>query len=318
MTTRTSQTLTRTRTRLKIALTPLRHAWLSAMGIEVPWIKPDQTVAEPLATSVIRSPSVEVTGRLAEQGPSLSMSQTPASESIHPTQAKQPSQLPSPRSSGPQSVKSIVRSPIGAITPVGSPAIVARRDLTGLSMDELASEIKQCQLCGLCSARSHAVAGQGVSSPEIMVIGEAPGEQEDLEGLPFVGRSGQLLDNMLRAIGHDRTRTVFITNVVKCRPPANRNPKDEEISACQPYLQRQIELLKPKLILAMGRFAAHTLLDTDAALQNLRQQNLSITAQDRTIPVVVTYHPSYLLRRPVDKHLAWEDLKRVRQTLTLI
>jgi uracil-DNA glycosylase len=106
--------------------------------------------------------------------------------------------------------------------------------------------------------------------------------------------------------------------VVKCRPPANRNPKDEEISACQPYLQRQIELLNPKLILAMGRFAAHTLLDTDAALQNLRQQDLSIKAQDRTIPVVVTYHPSYLLRRPVDKRLAWEDLKRVRQTLALI
>lgn len=320
MTTRTPQV----RTKLNLIVTPIRQAWLNAMGIDVPWIKPDEAMGTPPLAPSVGGPEPQ-----SQQG---SASELAHAQSIQPIQANRANRAnrTNEANEGP-TLKSAVaaeatsaRSRIGAsgatgaMGAIGSPVAI-RRDLKGLSLDEIAAEIQQCQQCGLCSGRTHAVAGQGVSSPEIMVVGEAPGEQEDRDGVPFVGRSGQLLDNMLRAIGHDRTRTVFITNVVKCRPPANRNPKDEEISACQPYLQRQIELLNPKVILAMGRFAAHTLLETDATLQNLRQQNLSITAPNQSpgqiIPVVVTYHPSYLLRRPVDKRLAWEDLKRVRQTL---
>ena len=317
MTTRTPQV----RTKLNLAVTPIRQAWLNAMGIDVPWIKPNEaTGAPPLAPSVGGPETQSQQGPVSEQAHAQSIQANPANRI---NEANEGRTLKSAVAAEATSARSRIGASgaagtTGTTGAIGSPVAI-RRDLTGLSLDEIAAEIQQCQQCGLCSGRTHAVAGQGVSSPEIMVVGEAPGEQEDRDGVPFVGRSGQLLDNMLRAIGHDRTRTVFITNVVKCRPPANRNPKDEEISACQPYLQRQIELLNPKIILAMGRFAAHTLLETDATLQNLRQQNLSITAPNQNpgqiIPVVVTYHPSYLLRRPVDKRLAWEDLKRVRQTL---
>lgn len=192
-----------------------------------------------------------------------------------------------------------------------APAPLVRADLAGLTLDQLADQVRQCQHCALCATRRHAVAGQGVSTPDVLVVGEAPGEQEDVEGMPFVGRSGKLLDNMLSAVGHDRSATVYITNVVKCRPPANRNPKDDEIAACRPFLDRQIALLKPKAVLAMGRFAAHTLLKTDASLQNLRQRDWQVSIDGHSIPVVVTYHPAYLLRRPVDKRLAWDDLRRL-------
>jgi uracil-DNA glycosylase family 4 len=316
MTTRTP----RVRTQLSVAVTPLKQAWLNAMGIDVPWIKPEKAASTHNGAPATSHPEAQAQEGLTHERARL--------EPIQPAQPLQPASLKSVAPAEVPSVRSRIEvlGAAGAAGSSGSPVAI-RRDLTGLSLEEIAAEIQQCQQCSLCSARTHAVAGQGVSSPEIMVVGEAPGEQEDREGLPFVGRSGQLLENMLSAIGHDRTRTVFITNVVKCRPPGNRNPKDEEISACQPYLQRQIERLKPKVILAMGRFAAHTLLGTDAALQNLRQQNQSITVQNpdgheqqnqaigRVIPVVVTYHPSYLLRRPIDKRLAWEDLKRVRQIL---
>jgi len=309
------------RTKLNLAVTPIRQAWLNAMGIDVPWIKPDEATGTPPLAPSAGGPEPQL-----QQGSASELAHAQSIQPIPANRANEANEGPTLKSAVAAEVRT-VRSRIGSshaarttdtTATLGSPVAV-RRDLTSLSLDEIAAEIQQCQQCGLCSGRTHAVAGQGVSSPEIMVVGEAPGEQEDRDGVPFVGRSGQLLDNMLRAIGHDRTRTVFITNVVKCRPPANRNPKDEEISACQPFLLRQIELLNPKIILAMGKFAAHTLLDTDAALQNLRQQTLSITAPNQSpgqvIPVVVTYHPSYLLRRPVDKRLAWEDLKRVRQTL---
>lgn len=148
-----------------------------------------------------------------------------------------------------------------------------------------------------------------------MVIGEAPGEQEDRQGEPFVGPSGELLDNMLTAIGCNRAENVYITNVVKCRPPGNRNPREVEIAACLPYLTRQIELVAPSVILALGRFAAQTLLESSASLMSLRDQNHQVKVGEVHIPLVVTYHPAYLLRKPADKRLAWQDLKRVATLL---
>ena len=155
------------------------------------------------------------------------------------------------------------------------------------------------------------VVGVGVAEPAIMIVGEAPGEQEDRQGLPFVGRSGMLLDNMLATIGASRQSNVYVTNAIKCRPPGNRQPRPEESAACHPYLMRQIELVNPRAILVLGRVAAQAVLATDASLQSLRGRASSVTVAGRQIPTVVSYHPAYLLRRPTEKAAAWEDLRRV-------
>ncbi|MDE2338113.1 MAG: uracil-DNA glycosylase, partial [Gammaproteobacteria bacterium] len=145
---------------------------------------------------------------------------------------------------------------------------------------------------------------------EWMVIGEAPGAEEDRRGEPFVGRAGQLLDAMLRSIGLGRETNVYIANILKSRPPGNRDPRPEEVAACLPYLHRQISLVRPKLLLAVGRIAAQTLLCTDAPLGRLRGR--AHTFGEHNVPLVVTYHPAYLLRSPAEKRKAWEDLKFAR------
>lgn len=182
----------------------------------------------------------------------------------------------------------------------------------------LQAAVTGCQACGLCATRQHAVFGTGGSGgahARWLVVGEAPGEQEDLQGQPFVGPAGKLLDNMLSAVGLSRSSPeVFITNALKCRPPANRNPQPEEMAQCAPYLRRQIELIQPDVILALGRFAAQSLLQDSlpevatTPLGKLRGQLHSYRHHNVTIPVVVSYHPAYLLRAPVDKAKAWADL----------
>lgn len=178
------------------------------------------------------------------------------------------------------------------------------------NLDELREQVLACSACGLCQGRRHAVFGHGATPTRWLVVGEAPGEQEDRQGHPFVGRSGQLLDAMLAAVGMSRDKDVFITNVIKCRPPGNRNPKPEEIASCSPYLMRQIALLKPERILVLGRFAAQTLLGTDATIGSLRGRVHTLkTDEGVDIPVIVSYHPAYLLRSPSEKARAWQDLK---------
>ncbi|CAM3910037.1 uracil-DNA glycosylase [Bordetella bronchialis] len=181
--------------------------------------------------------------------------------------------------------------------------------LAMLDLPALREQVLACQACGLCRARRQAVFGMGAEQARWMVIGEAPGEQEDRQGLPFVGRSGQLLDAMLASVGMSREHNAYIANVIKCRPPGNRNPKPEEIAACRPYLMRQIALLKPERILVLGRFAAQTLLETDAAIGSLRGRVHSLKTDHGDIPMVVSYHPAYLLRSPGEKARAWEDLR---------
>jgi DNA polymerase len=154
------------------------------------------------------------------------------------------------------------------------------------------------------------VLGVGPKRADWLVIGEAPGAEEDRRGEPFVGAAGQLLDAMLRAIGLDRKTNVYIANVLKSRPPNNRDPKPEEVEACLPYLARQIRLLEPKIMLAVGRIAAQNLLATDAPLGRLRGRVHHFGEQQT--PLIVTYHPAYLLRTPADKRKAWEDLKFAR------
>ncbi len=175
--------------------------------------------------------------------------------------------------------------------------------------DLLQAEVAQCTKCALCETRTQTVFGSGNRHAGWMLIGEAPGQQEDLQGQPFVGSAGQLLTEMLRAIGLSRD-DVYIANILKCRPPGNRDPKPEEVASCRGYLQRQQALIQPKMILAVGRIAAQTLLETEAPLSRLRGK---IHAFNDT-PVVVVYHPAYLLRTLADKKKAWLDLQFALQT----
>jgi DNA polymerase len=181
-----------------------------------------------------------------------------------------------------------------------------------LDWDALRGRVAACTLCELHKTRTQTVFGVGAQDSDWLVIGEAPGADEDRQGEPFVGRAGQLLNSMLRAIGLPR-ETVYIANILKCRPPGNRDPKPEESACCTPYLHRQIALLKPKIILVVGRVAAQKLLETDAPLARLRGQVHRYGPL--STPLVVTYHPAYLLRSPGEKRKAWVDLKFARGVL---
>jgi uracil-DNA glycosylase family 4 len=181
-----------------------------------------------------------------------------------------------------------------------------------MTWEQLESAVANCKACALCSTRTQTVFGVGSRSAPWMLVGEAPGADEDARGEPFVGQAGKLLDNMLAAVGHSRAvdaaRPVFIANVLKCRPPGNRNPQPDEVAACAPFLLRQIELLRPRLLLVMGRFAAQSVLHTDAPVGALRGRVHRLRVGGAEIPGVVTYHPAYLLRNLADKAKVWADL----------
>ncbi len=202
-----------------------------------------------------------------------------------------------PREQGGQSVPDLVEVTVTADDPAP--------DWT-----ELQASVAGCTRCQLHQSRTQTVFGVGNRHADWMIIGEAPGAEEDRRGEPFVGRAGKLLDEMLRAVGLDRG-SVFITNILKCRPPGNRDPAADEAAACRDYLERQIELIRPRLILAVGRIAAQQLLHTDSTLGRLRGRAHSL--HNGQVPLVVTYHPAYLLRSPAQKRKVWEDLCLARQ-----
>ncbi|MEE9422852.1 MAG: uracil-DNA glycosylase [Gammaproteobacteria bacterium] len=186
------------------------------------------------------------------------------------------------------------------------------KDVTTLDWGSLESQVSQCSLCELQQSRTQTVFGIGSQSADWLIIGEAPGKEEDLQGEPFVGRAGQLLNAMLLAIGLRREQ-VYIANILKCRPPNNRDPRPDEVVQCEPYLMQQIALLQPKIILAIGRIAAQNLLKTDIPIGKLRGQVHNLG--DTGIPVIATYHPAYLLRSPQEKSKAWQDLQLAMQTI---
>ncbi|HEV8313150.1 uracil-DNA glycosylase [Piscinibacter sp.] len=193
---------------------------------------------------------------------------------------------------------------------VEAPARGTRGDISRMDWGALREAVAACTACKLCESRRQTVFGVGNPHAHWMIVGEAPGEQEDIQGEPFVGKSGQLLDSMLRAIGlgrqasTDPARQVFIANTLKCRPPGNRNPEPEELARCEPFLIRQIELVQPKIILAMGRFAVQSLLRSNEPIGKLRGR----VHRYHGVPLIVTYHPAYLLRNLEDKARAWDDL----------
>jgi uracil-DNA glycosylase len=192
---------------------------------------------------------------------------------------------------------------------VGAPPIVAADET---AWEALRVQVSGCTRCELCKSRTQTVFGVGNRRAELLVIGEAPGAEEDRQGEPFVGRAGQLLNSMLRAMGNPR-ETVYIANMLKCRPPGNRDPKPEEVASCLPYLQQQVDMIQPRLMLAVGRIAAQNLLATDTPIGRLRGQVHRFGT--RGTPLIVTYHPAYLLRSPGEKRKAWGDLKFARAEL---
>jgi uracil-DNA glycosylase len=196
--------------------------------------------------------------------------------------------------------------------PVTVPAQAAAAPKEAPEWTELHARIAACTACELHHGRTRPVPGVGNRHAEWMVIGEAPGAEEDRQGEPFVGRAGQLLSAMLLALGLPRAE-VYIANIVKCRPPDNRDPQPAEAAACEPFLQRQIELIRPRIILAVGRVAAQRLLGTDAPIGRLRGR--AHAHPGTAIPLIVTYHPAYLLRSPAEKRRAWEDLQLARKVL---
>ena len=183
--------------------------------------------------------------------------------------------------------------------------------IAAMDWPALRASVAECRACALCQQRKQAVPGVGDQSADWLFVGEGPGAEEDERGEPFVGQAGKLLDAMLAAIGLKRDKDVYIANAVKCRPPGNRTPATEEMAACRPYLERQIELLQPKLIVALGRPAAQTLLQSEVKISASRGRLFKY----HDIPLIITYHPAYLLRTLTDKAKAWEDLCLARRTM---
>lgn len=269
-----------------------QQAMLREMGVTL-WLPP-QTDAMPL--------------------PEAAMPEPVPSEVTAPVPAQAPVASPAP---APVRMSRPVAAPAEANSP-SAPRPLAARPSGVAAMDWLAlrEAVAGCEACGLCRSRRNTVFGVGHAQAQWMIIGEAPGEQEDRQGEPFVGKAGQLLDNMLRAVGLTRAEAgpeqqVYIANVLKCRPPMNRNPEPQEVAQCEPFLKRQVELVAPKLILAMGRFAVQSILQTGEPIGRLRGRMHAYQG----VPVVVTYHPAYLLRNPADKARSWDDLCLAREVL---
>ncbi len=286
-----------TRDPARFDLDERQRAMLAEMGIRVWW--PQTPV--PVAESAAAVPAAPV--------------QAPAHEPV-PQAAPAPAATPmAPRPSSP--LRSAAPQPASAALPAD--AVPLPPGVDQMDWDTLQSSVAQCRACGLCKSRKNTVFGVGDRQAQWMVIGEAPGENEDLQGEPFVGQAGKLLDNMLKAIGLNRSvegakdgqAGVYIANTLKCRPPGNRNPEPVELQTCAPYLVRQVALVQPKIILAMGRFAVQSLLQTTEPIGKLRGR----VHQYQGVPVVVTYHPAYLLRNPADKAKAWADLCLALQTV---
>jgi len=265
-----------------------QRAMLAEMGVKVwaPKAAPPEAASAAVADPV---PAVAVAGPASPAAPAAA-------------------QRPRPR---PATVPAAPRGPEpAAVTPPADAGGLSPRPAGIDAMDwpTLQAAVAGCQACGLCRGRKNTVFGTGDVQADWMIVGEAPGENEDLQGEPFVGQAGQLLDNMLRAVGRSRAgqgaQGAYIANVLKCRPPANRNPQPQEVAQCEPYLTRQVALVRPKIILAMGRFAVQSLLKTEEPIGRLRGR----VHRYEGVPVIVTYHPAYLLRTPADKAKAWADL----------
>lgn len=312
-------------------INPLQRIWLREIGMERLWLRTPPVAPPAMAPVTARVVAPEAASAVVPPAPPVKSAVVPPASTAEPAAVPKPapaaaaSPAAEPASGRASAIPASILNRSGPpprpvpkveVKEEAPPPIPVAEAVKDADLEQLAAQVVACAACGLCQGRRHAVVGHGAQPTRWLVVGEAPGEQEDRQGQPFVGRSGQLLDAMLAAVGMSRERDVFITNVIKCRPPGNRNPKPEEIAACSPYLMRQIALLKPERILVLGRFAAQTLLGTDATIGSLRGRVHHLkTDEGAQIPVVVSYHPAYLLRSPSEKARAWQDLKLAARDL---
>jgi uracil-DNA glycosylase len=309
-----------------LALDDRQRAMLEAMGIQL-WQPGFYKQKQPLAQQNITQEATKSVAIGAPAGATRS-AHTQASVDVN---APLSADVAAPTAARAAAAAAPVAQPAKPSAPPSESTAALQPLPTGIErMDwlQLQTAVSTCQACALCAGRKNTVFGVGQPSVEPaqapradwLIIGEAPGENEDLQGEPFVGQAGKLLDNMLRAMRIDgkpldRHSNVFISNVLKCRPPANRNPSADEVAMCQPYLLRQIELLQPKIILAMGRFAVQALTGSAEPLGKLRGRVHALQGSSYAAPVIVTYHPAYLLRNLPDKAKAWADLLLAMETL---
>ncbi|WP_444632853.1 uracil-DNA glycosylase [Cupriavidus oxalaticus] len=294
-----------------------RARFLEALGITAEWVpraRDDAPQAEAVSEAVafvepVVEPAVEHIAEVIAEPVTVAapaaapvVEAAPAIETAIPVVPVDLAAAPVPRA-----------RPEPSLVPAGPEPDSAQAEreaaIAAMAWPALDAAVAGCTACGLCQTRTNTVFGVGDRQAEWMLVGEAPGENEDLQGEPFVGQAGKLLDNMLGALGLARGRNVFIANVLKCRPPGNRNPQPAEVAQCEPFLRRQIALVRPRVIVVLGRFAAQSLLRTTTPIGKLR----GTVHTYEGIPVVVTYHPAYLLRTLTDKARAWEDLCLARE-----
>ena len=292
--------------------TDRQRAMLEAMGLKL-WTPPAASEAAP-ALPIAPMPAAAPSPRA---GPPVPMA-APVRRGEVPVEL--PAEVAVAEPPAPRRVAEVLAKALPSATPAAPPPAStsgpSREAIARLDWPALRDEVAACRACSLCESRKNTVFGVGNERAHWMVVGEAPGEQEDLKGEPFVGAAGKLLDSMLRALGLSREeappqRQVYIANTLKCRPPRNRNPDPAELAQCEPFLQRQIELIQPRIILAMGRFAVQQLLRSQEPIGRLRGR----VHRYQGVPLIVTYHPAYLLRNLPDKARAWEDLCLALKTL---
>ncbi|MGN6231061.1 MAG: uracil-DNA glycosylase [Trinickia sp.] len=294
---------------------PLDEAALETLGLGTLWVRRGASIEpEPAQDDPVAQPEPHAASAAAVSAPKAVRTPAPRETARGPEPARSgavaPSAPPAPRvkpeppveePAWDDSAHPHAHAPLALAEPPGAGAAGG---VVTLDWASLEARVSACERCRLCEKRTQTVFGVGDRAAEWMLIGEAPGENEDKQGEPFVGQAGKLLDSMLRALSLARGDNVYIANVVKCRPPGNRNPEPDEVARCEPYLQRQVALVKPKLIVALGRVAAQNLLKTDASISSLRGR----VHRYEDVPVIVTYHPAYLLRSLPDKAKAWVDL----------
>jgi DNA polymerase len=283
-----------------------QQALLREIGVHL-WVPP---AARGVGTAPASGPAPTLPTAAAQAG-TASIAVRPVSM---PTPTPTPAPAPARHADDAPMVSARPAPP--APTSISRPVTLPADAVDAMDWNELQATVSACRACGLCDSRRQTVFGVGHPQARVMLVGEAPGEQEDRDGEPFVGKAGQLLDNMLRATRLTRAeagpeRQVYIANVLKCRPPQNRNPSPDEVATCEPYLRRQVALVQPEVIIAMGRFAVQSLLASQEPIGRLRGRAHEFAG----IPVVVTYHPAYLLRNPLDKSRSWEDLCLARELL---
>jgi DNA polymerase len=272
--------------------------------------------AERLGVRRVRRPRVSAPAASATPAPRPSAPGAAAPGAAVPAPAVPGAAVPAPAVARPSPARPAapeapVRVDVGLFRkPILEPGAEVDRSRNAEELAVVASQVAGCTKCGLCRTRTNTVPGEGHPQARLVFVGEGPGADEDATGRPFVGRAGQLLDKMIGAMKL-RREDVYIANVVKCRPPNNRTPLPDEVDACEPYLMRQLEILRPEVVCALGATAAHTLLETQDALGRLRGRWYDW----RGLRLMVTYHPAYLLRNPTDKPKAWQDLQKIMQQL---